>query len=180
MFQFPSFPSYSYGFTVWYIRFTLCEFPHSDIRVSMTAYVSSRHFVVCHVLLRLLVPRHSPHALFILTFVTSYLHDFFFSVSLLKLFIFSMSRSLIHQFFCSLRRINWEFVANVLPSIFFSFLVKKLGKASSLLFSYAIFKVLRHALQICSKQICDANLRITLLKNFPWVAIKQHKTLCSP
>jgi len=77
-----------------------------------------------------------------LTFVTSCLHDFFFSVSLLKLFIFSMSRSLIHQFFCSLRRINWEFVANVLPSIFFSFLVKKLGKASSLLFSYAIFKVL--------------------------------------
>ena len=69
MFQFPSFPSYSYLFTVWYIRFTLCEFPHSDIRVSLTAYVFSRLFVVCHVLLRLLVPRHSPHALFILTFL---------------------------------------------------------------------------------------------------------------
>ena len=58
---------------LWYIRFTLCEFPHSDIRVSTTAYVSSRHFVVCHVLLRLLVPRHSPHALFILTYCLYYL-----------------------------------------------------------------------------------------------------------
>ena len=53
-----------------------------------------------------------------------------------------MSRSLIHQIFCSLRRKIWEFVANDLPSIFFFLRSKKLGKTSSLLFSYAIFKVL--------------------------------------
>src|SRR5665647_655096 len=49
------------------MRFTTCEFPHSDICGSKTAYVSPQHFVVCHVLLRLLVPRHSPYALSILT-----------------------------------------------------------------------------------------------------------------
>ena len=36
-------------------------------------------------------------------------------------------RSLIHQFICSLRRINWEFVANDLPTIFLSLTVVKMG-----------------------------------------------------
>ena len=43
-------------------------FPHSDIPGSMLTYSSPRHFVVCHVLLRLLVPRHPPCALINLTF----------------------------------------------------------------------------------------------------------------
>ena len=42
-------------------------FPHSDIHGSSLTYSSPRHFVVCHVLLRLLVPRHPPCALINLT-----------------------------------------------------------------------------------------------------------------
>ena len=38
-------------------------FPHSDIDGSPRAYRSPSHFVVCHVLLRLLAPRHPPCAL---------------------------------------------------------------------------------------------------------------------
>ena len=36
-------------------------------------------------------------------------------------------RSFIHQFICSLRCINWEFIAVDLPSIFFSLAVDKIG-----------------------------------------------------
>src|SRR3712207_8461005 len=42
-------------------------FPHSDISGSLLTYSSPKHFVVCHVLLRLLVPRHLPCALINLT-----------------------------------------------------------------------------------------------------------------
>ena len=53
---------------IWFIRFSVCEFPHSDICGSMNAYFSPQRFAVCRVLLRLPVPRHSPHALYILTY----------------------------------------------------------------------------------------------------------------
>ena len=43
-------------------------FPHSDIRGSMLIYSSPRLFAVSHVLLRLLMPRHSPYALLRLNF----------------------------------------------------------------------------------------------------------------
>ena len=42
-------------------------FPHSEISGSLRTYRSPKLFVVRHVLLRLLVPRHSPCALFYLT-----------------------------------------------------------------------------------------------------------------
>ena len=53
--------------------FPLVEFPHSDICESMDICSSSQLFAACHVLHRLLVPRHSPYALSSLTF----LHRFF-------------------------------------------------------------------------------------------------------
>src|SRR5690348_16618807 len=40
--------------------------PHSDIRGSTIARISPRLFAACHVLHRLLVPRHPPNALLIL------------------------------------------------------------------------------------------------------------------
>ena len=40
------------------------EFPHSDICGSMFICNSPQLFAACHVLLRRLVPRHSPYALF--------------------------------------------------------------------------------------------------------------------
>ena len=48
--------------------FSLCEFPHSDICESMDICSSPQLFAAYHVLLRLLVPRHSPYALCSLTF----------------------------------------------------------------------------------------------------------------
>jgi hypothetical protein len=44
-------------------------FPHSDISGSTLARSSPKHFVACHVLHRLLAPRHPPHALSSLTYI---------------------------------------------------------------------------------------------------------------
>ena len=63
MFQFTGLLSYTYVFSIRYLRITVGEFPHSDISGSKLTYSSPKHFVVCHVLLQLLVPRHSPCAL---------------------------------------------------------------------------------------------------------------------
>ena len=46
----------------------LIEFPHSDIYGLMDICSSPQLFAACHVLLRLLVPRHSPYALCSLTY----------------------------------------------------------------------------------------------------------------
>jgi hypothetical protein len=45
-------------------------FPHSDIRGSTIARISPRLFAACHVLHRLLAPRHPPNALVSLTINT--------------------------------------------------------------------------------------------------------------
>ena len=57
----------SYVFRYGYHPITDGGFPHSDILGSKLTYSSPRRFVVRHVLLRLLVPRHSPCALSNLT-----------------------------------------------------------------------------------------------------------------
>ena len=67
MFQFRRFPAYAY-----FIQRTLTEygsagFPHSDISGSMRICRSPKLFAACHVLRRLLMPRHSPCALSSLT-----------------------------------------------------------------------------------------------------------------
>ena len=68
MFQFRRFPSYSYGFTVWYMVMTPCGLLHSEICGSKLAYSSPQLIAVNHVLLRLPMPRHSPCALVRFTF----------------------------------------------------------------------------------------------------------------
>ena len=59
-----------YYFThIWILRlFALSEFPHSDISGLMDICSYPKLFAAYHVLLRLLVPRHSPYALCSLTF----------------------------------------------------------------------------------------------------------------
>lgn len=57
---------------MWYQQITVGEFPHSDISGSMFAYNSPKHFVVCHVLHQLLMPRHSPYALINLTTINCF------------------------------------------------------------------------------------------------------------
>ena len=61
MFQFPGFASKPYVFRPRYPR--KGGFPHSDIRGSTIARISPRLFAACHVLHRLLAPRHPPNAL---------------------------------------------------------------------------------------------------------------------
>ena len=67
MFQFRAFPSYAY-----FIQRTIPEycsggFPHSEISGSTDICSSPKLIAACHVLHRLLMPRHSPCALYSLT-----------------------------------------------------------------------------------------------------------------
>ena len=71
MFQFGRFPSCNY-----FIHYKIHDsspwgFPHSEIPGSMLIYSSPRLIAVSHVLLRLLMPRHSPCALYCLNFPIS-------------------------------------------------------------------------------------------------------------
>ena len=71
MFQFRAFPSYGY-----FIHRTIPEycsgvFPHSDISGSLLICSSPKLFAACHVLHRLLMPRHSPCALISLTYYST-------------------------------------------------------------------------------------------------------------
>ena len=67
MFQFPGFPCISYLFTYTWLYITTAGFLHSDICGSSDICSLPQLFAACHVLLRLLVPRHSPCALLHLT-----------------------------------------------------------------------------------------------------------------
>ena len=49
-----------------------CVFPHSEICGSMLICSSPQLIAACHVLLRLLMPRHSPYALIRLNFLFSF------------------------------------------------------------------------------------------------------------
>ena len=69
MFQFRRFPTIRYLFHVWLLRYCHSGFPHSDISGSKPICGSPKLFAAYHVLLRLLMPRHSPCALSSLTFV---------------------------------------------------------------------------------------------------------------
>ena len=69
MFQFRRFPSYAYFVQRRMTGYCPAGLPHSDIPGSMDICSSPRLFAACHVLLRLLMPRHSPCALSSLTIV---------------------------------------------------------------------------------------------------------------
>ena len=63
----PTFPTYCYLIHSTLIRYCRTGFPHSDISGSMLICSSPKLFAACHVLHRLLMPRHSPCALISLT-----------------------------------------------------------------------------------------------------------------
>ena len=72
MFQFRRFPTYRFPTYCYFIHSTLTRycragFPHSDIHGSLDICSSPWLFAACRVLLRLLMPRHSPCALISLT-----------------------------------------------------------------------------------------------------------------
>ncbi len=67
MFQFRRFPTYAYLIQRRLTEYCSAGFPHSEILGSMRMCRSPRLIAACHVLLRLLMPRHSPCALCSLT-----------------------------------------------------------------------------------------------------------------
>ena len=67
MFQFRAFPSYAYLIQRTIPRYCLRGFPHSEISGSTDICSSPKLIAACHVLHRLLMPRHSPCALYSLT-----------------------------------------------------------------------------------------------------------------
>lgn len=66
-FSSPGLPPITYVFSDRYCPITDSGFPHSDIFGSTPTYGSPKHFGVCPVLHRLLVPRHPPCALHFFT-----------------------------------------------------------------------------------------------------------------
>ena len=67
MFQFRRFPTYAYLIQRRLTVYCTAGFPHSEISGSKPICGSPKLIAACHVLLRLLMPRHSPCALISLT-----------------------------------------------------------------------------------------------------------------
>ena len=67
MFQFRAFPSYGYLIHRTITEYCSVVLPHSEISGSRLICSSPKLFAACHVLHRLLMPRHSPCALISLT-----------------------------------------------------------------------------------------------------------------
>ncbi len=67
-FSSPRYPLADYLFIYGYMPIKTCEFPHSEILGSMDMCSSPKLIAACHVLLRLQVPRHPPHALLSLNY----------------------------------------------------------------------------------------------------------------
>ena len=67
MFQFRRFPTYAYFIQRRLTQYCCAGFPHSEISGSKPICGSPKLIAACHVLLRLLMPRHSPCALISLT-----------------------------------------------------------------------------------------------------------------
>ena len=70
MFQFRRFPTYAYLIQRRLTEYCSAGFPHSDISGSTVICTSPKLFAACHVLHRLLMPRHSPCALSSLTLLS--------------------------------------------------------------------------------------------------------------
>ena len=67
MFQFRRFPAYAYFVQRRLLEYCSSGFPHSEISGSMRMCRSPKLIAACHVLLRFLMPRHSPCARISLT-----------------------------------------------------------------------------------------------------------------
>ena len=68
MFQFRAFPTYAYLIQRTLTEYCSAGFPHSEICGSKLMCSSPQLIAACHVLRRLLMPRHSPYALLCLNF----------------------------------------------------------------------------------------------------------------
>jgi hypothetical protein len=76
-FSSPGYLLYTYVFSIGYLRITIGEFPHSEI-CGLTAVCAFPQLIAaCHVLRRLLVPRHPPCALIYLTLLLALSSHYF-------------------------------------------------------------------------------------------------------
>ena len=82
-FSSPGYLLYTYVFSIRYLRITTSEFPHSEICGLTVVCTFPQLIAACHVLRRLLVPRHPPYALIYLTFI-SYLLNPLITSSLVR------------------------------------------------------------------------------------------------
>ena len=83
MFQFRAFPSYGYLIHRTILEYCSSVLPHSEISGSTLICSSPKLFAACHVLHRLLMPRHSPCALISLT-LKMVLTIFWFSLRIMQ------------------------------------------------------------------------------------------------
>ena len=77
MFQFRRFPTYTYLIQCTLLEYCSSGFPHSEISGSQDICSSPKLIAACHVLRRLLMPRHSPCALSSLTYSNNPILDWF-------------------------------------------------------------------------------------------------------
>ena len=116
MFQFRAFPAYDYLIHRTLTRYCRAGFPHSEISGSMRMCRSPKLIAACRVLLRLLMPRHSPCALFSLIYFLSWLSFRIMQVTE----VFDRSNCSFYpkfpQSFCSIRA-----ACPLLPCFFFHF-----------------------------------------------------------
>ena len=135
MFQFSGFPSYDY-----FIHHTMTEycsagFPHSEICGSKDICSYPQLIAACHVLLRLLMPRHSPCALLSLTslgspFELNYMSFFPFEIEFFLPFTEKLIHHSLHCSVFKVQRRNW--LNSILHSQYllfrcYSFFVKSLA-----------------------------------------------------
>ena len=127
--------------------FSLSEFPHSDIYGSMDICSSPQLFAAYRVLLRLLVPRHSPYALCSLTFLLrlNFTQLCQTSVKISSIYICIIS-SIFLRFPCSVRLYCATFLVSLLTNfqcLTLSLCLSQLLFFTSLpIFLYIFFNVL--------------------------------------
>ena len=101
MFQFRAFPAYDYFVHRTLSRYCRDGFPHSEISGSMRMCRSPELIAACRVLLRLLMPRHSPCALISLTCRSDPLADltvYWFSLRIMQVTEVRLHCSFVTQF----------------------------------------------------------------------------------
>ncbi len=108
MFQFRRFPAYAYLIQRTLTEYCSAGFPHSEICGSTVICTSPQLIAACHVLHRLLMPRHSPCALLSLTYFLlkkkvgkeNFKLDVWLRLLYRSLFTSSFSRKALSLLFC--------------------------------------------------------------------------------
>lgn len=126
MFQFRRFPTYTYFIQCTFLEYCSRGFPHSEICGSKAVCASPQLIAACHVLHRLLMPRHSPCALISLTFVESVLPDSYVNHELCRhsqrvflwLIVFTLTRTTFAILYNLFHNLLLPFVACSVSSYF--------------------------------------------------------------